>query len=246
MFQADGRLSLPYITEECLKKLDTKQQTNTLLSLVWRDSASEEAFTLTACICHTLMVQQRMMVPRVRHVCPAHCLCLALRPPAATASCRAWCGMLCSASIPWDVEVSVSPKPALTVRGLAWGARSALDTLTDEIRSFPSYRRAAALATTSKAGLVPAALGRCSTPVRVCVPFLSAHLWRSVLFGKVRGRYRTEGQLRVAVGCLCCWRCVCGVTGTSMNCFSGEEAVSEVDCAGTSSAERPCERRCGS
>ncbi|XP_036102269.1 ubiquitin-protein ligase E3C isoform X2 [Molossus molossus] len=62
----NGRLSLPYITEECLKKLDTKQQTNTLLSLVWRDSASEEAFTLTACICHTLMVQQRMMVPRVR------------------------------------------------------------------------------------------------------------------------------------------------------------------------------------
>lgn len=68
MFQVDGRLSLPYITEECLKKLDTKQQTNTLLNLVWRDSASEEAFTLMACICHTLMVQQRMMVPRVRHV----------------------------------------------------------------------------------------------------------------------------------------------------------------------------------
>ncbi|XP_066090639.1 ubiquitin-protein ligase E3C isoform X1 [Saccopteryx bilineata] len=63
---ADGRLSLPHITEECLKKLDTKQQTNTLLNLVWRDSASEEAFTLMACICHTLMVQQRMMVPRVR------------------------------------------------------------------------------------------------------------------------------------------------------------------------------------
>ncbi|KAK1335301.1 hypothetical protein QTO34_004886 [Cnephaeus nilssonii] len=60
---ADGRLSLPYITEECLKKLDTKQQTNTLLNLVWRDSASEEAFTLMACICHTLMVQQRMMAP---------------------------------------------------------------------------------------------------------------------------------------------------------------------------------------
>ncbi|XP_045693706.1 ubiquitin-protein ligase E3C isoform X3 [Phyllostomus hastatus] len=63
---ADGRLSLPHITEECLRKLDTKQQTNTLLSLVWRDSASEEAFTLMACICHTLLVQQRMMVPRVR------------------------------------------------------------------------------------------------------------------------------------------------------------------------------------
>ncbi|XP_054430760.1 ubiquitin-protein ligase E3C [Pteronotus mesoamericanus] len=63
---ADGRLSLPYITEECLKRLDTKQQTNTLLSLVWRDSASEEAFTRMACICHTLLVQQRLAVPRVR------------------------------------------------------------------------------------------------------------------------------------------------------------------------------------
>ncbi|XP_061022216.1 ubiquitin-protein ligase E3C isoform X6 [Dama dama] len=62
----DGRLSVLYIAEECLKKLDTKQQTNTLLSLVWRDSASEEAFTLMAAICHTLMVQHRVMVPRAR------------------------------------------------------------------------------------------------------------------------------------------------------------------------------------
>ncbi|XP_054987111.1 ubiquitin-protein ligase E3C isoform X1 [Sorex araneus] len=62
----DGRLTVPYISEECLKKLDTKQQTNTLLSLVWRDSASEEAFTLMASICHTLMAQHRMAVPRVR------------------------------------------------------------------------------------------------------------------------------------------------------------------------------------
>uniref|UniRef100_A0A8C9C0H5 HECT-type E3 ubiquitin transferase n=1 Tax=Phocoena sinus TaxID=42100 RepID=A0A8C9C0H5_PHOSS len=62
----DGRLSVPYITEECLKKLDTKQQTNTLLNLVWRDSASEEAFTLMAAICHTLMVQHRVMVPKAR------------------------------------------------------------------------------------------------------------------------------------------------------------------------------------
>ncbi|XP_032160154.1 ubiquitin-protein ligase E3C isoform X4 [Mustela erminea] len=62
----DGRLSVPYITEECLKKLDTKQQTSTLLALVWRDSASEEAFTLMASIGHTLMVQHRMAVPRVR------------------------------------------------------------------------------------------------------------------------------------------------------------------------------------
>uniref|UniRef100_A0A8I3NGI2 Ubiquitin-protein ligase E3C n=1 Tax=Canis lupus familiaris TaxID=9615 RepID=A0A8I3NGI2_CANLF len=62
----DGRLSVPYITEECLKKLDTKQQTNTLLNLVWRDSASEEALTLMASIGHTLMVQHRMVVPKVR------------------------------------------------------------------------------------------------------------------------------------------------------------------------------------
>uniref|UniRef100_A0A8C0ISW7 Ubiquitin-protein ligase E3C n=1 Tax=Chelonoidis abingdonii TaxID=106734 RepID=A0A8C0ISW7_CHEAB len=62
----DGRISVQYITEECLKKLDTKQQTNTLLNMVWRDSASEEVFTLMASICHTLMVQHRMMVPKVR------------------------------------------------------------------------------------------------------------------------------------------------------------------------------------
>nr|XP_055125786.1 ubiquitin-protein ligase E3C isoform X2 [Symphalangus syndactylus] len=62
----DGRLSVSYVTEECLKKLDTKQQTNTLLNLVWRDSASEEVFTTMASVCHTLMVQHRMMVPKVR------------------------------------------------------------------------------------------------------------------------------------------------------------------------------------
>ncbi|XP_075683517.1 ubiquitin-protein ligase E3C isoform X2 [Rhinoderma darwinii] len=62
----DGKMTVQYITEECLKKLDTKQQTNTLLNMVWRDSASEEVFTLMASICHTLMVQHRMMVPKVR------------------------------------------------------------------------------------------------------------------------------------------------------------------------------------
>lgn len=62
----DGKMTMQYITEECLKKLDTKQQTNTLLNMVWRDSASEEVFTLMASICHTLMVQHRMMVPKVR------------------------------------------------------------------------------------------------------------------------------------------------------------------------------------
>uniref|UniRef100_A0A8C9DJG0 Ubiquitin-protein ligase E3C n=1 Tax=Prolemur simus TaxID=1328070 RepID=A0A8C9DJG0_PROSS len=62
----DGRLSIPYITEECLKKLDTKQQTNTLLNLVWRGSTSEDVLTAMASVCHTLMVQHRMAVPRVR------------------------------------------------------------------------------------------------------------------------------------------------------------------------------------
>ncbi|KAM9308508.1 ubiquitin-protein ligase E3C [Gastrophryne carolinensis] len=62
----DSKMSVQYITEECLKKLDTKQQTNNLLNMVWRDSASEEVFTLMASICHTLMVQHRMMVPKVR------------------------------------------------------------------------------------------------------------------------------------------------------------------------------------
>ncbi|XP_028823634.1 ubiquitin-protein ligase E3C [Denticeps clupeoides] len=64
--QDDRRISVHFITEECVQKLDTKQQTNALLTLVWRDSASEEVFTMMASICHTLMVQHRMMVPKVR------------------------------------------------------------------------------------------------------------------------------------------------------------------------------------
>lgn len=75
LLQDGGRLTVAYISEECLKKLDTKQQTNTLLTLGWRDSAGEEAFTLMASICHTLMVQHRMMVPRVRQVLPSGHLC---------------------------------------------------------------------------------------------------------------------------------------------------------------------------
>ncbi|XP_041923667.1 ubiquitin-protein ligase E3C [Alosa alosa] len=62
----DCRISVQLITEECILKLDTKLQTNALLTLVWRDSASEEVFTMMASICHTLMVQHRMMVPKVR------------------------------------------------------------------------------------------------------------------------------------------------------------------------------------
>ncbi|XP_048867753.1 ubiquitin-protein ligase E3C [Brienomyrus brachyistius] len=64
--EEDGRVSVQLITEECIRKLDSKQQTNALLSLVWRDSASEEVFTMMASVCHTLMVQHRLMVPRVR------------------------------------------------------------------------------------------------------------------------------------------------------------------------------------
>ncbi|ROK23453.1 Ubiquitin-protein ligase E3C [Anabarilius grahami] len=52
-------ISVHYITEECVQKLDTKQQTNALLTLVWRDSASEDIFTMMASICHTLMVMSR-------------------------------------------------------------------------------------------------------------------------------------------------------------------------------------------
>ncbi|XP_077365504.1 ubiquitin-protein ligase E3C [Festucalex cinctus] len=62
----DSRISVQLITDECVRKLDTKQQTNTLLNLVWRDSASEEVFTMMASICHTLMVQHRLLVPKVR------------------------------------------------------------------------------------------------------------------------------------------------------------------------------------
>ncbi|TNN73378.1 Ubiquitin-protein ligase E3C [Liparis tanakae] len=64
--QDDSRISVQLITEECVHKLDTKHQTNALLNLVWRDSASEEVFTMMASICHTLMVQHRLMVPKVR------------------------------------------------------------------------------------------------------------------------------------------------------------------------------------
>ncbi|XP_077480877.1 ubiquitin-protein ligase E3C isoform X1 [Stigmatopora argus] len=62
----DSRISVQLITDECVRKMDTKLQTNTLLNLVWRDSASEEVFTMMASICHTLMVQHRLLVPKVR------------------------------------------------------------------------------------------------------------------------------------------------------------------------------------
>lgn len=67
LYQDDSRISVQLITEECVHKLDTKHQTNALLNLVWRDSASEEVFTMMASICHTLMVQHRLMVPKVRY-----------------------------------------------------------------------------------------------------------------------------------------------------------------------------------
>lgn len=65
--QDDSRISVQLITEECVHKLDSKHQTNALLNLVWRDSASEEVFTMMASICHTLMVQHHLMVPKVRY-----------------------------------------------------------------------------------------------------------------------------------------------------------------------------------
>ncbi|XP_032900349.1 ubiquitin-protein ligase E3C isoform X2 [Amblyraja radiata] len=64
--KGNGRISVNLITAECLKKLDTKQQTNALLNLVWKESVSEDVFTMMASICHTLMVQHRMMVPKIR------------------------------------------------------------------------------------------------------------------------------------------------------------------------------------
>ncbi|XP_062900489.1 ubiquitin-protein ligase E3C isoform X1 [Mobula hypostoma] len=64
--KGNGRISVNVITAECLKKLDTKQQTNSLLNLVWKESVSEDVFTMMASICHTLMVQHRMMVPKIR------------------------------------------------------------------------------------------------------------------------------------------------------------------------------------
>lgn len=67
LYQDDSRISVQLITEECVHKLDTKHQTNALLNLVWRDSASEDVFTMMASICHTLMVQHRLMVPKVRY-----------------------------------------------------------------------------------------------------------------------------------------------------------------------------------
>lgn len=74
--QNDSRISVQLITEECVHKLDTKHQTNALLNLVWRDSASEEVFTMMASICHTLMVQHRLMVPKVRY---GHAKCVSLK-----------------------------------------------------------------------------------------------------------------------------------------------------------------------
>ncbi|RXM33336.1 Ubiquitin-protein ligase E3C [Acipenser ruthenus] len=68
--QEDRKISVQFITEQCIHKLDTKQQTNALLNLVWRDCASEDVFTMMASICHTLMVQHRMMVPKVRSMVP--------------------------------------------------------------------------------------------------------------------------------------------------------------------------------
>ncbi|XP_047672837.1 ubiquitin-protein ligase E3C-like [Tachysurus fulvidraco] len=62
----DNRMSVQLITQLCLQKLDSLLQMNSLLSLVLRDSASEDVFIMMASICHTLLVQHCMMMPRVR------------------------------------------------------------------------------------------------------------------------------------------------------------------------------------
>ncbi|XP_060731491.1 ubiquitin-protein ligase E3C-like [Tachysurus vachellii] len=62
----DNRMSVQLITQLCVQKLDSELQTNTLLSLVLRDSASEDVFIMTATICYTLMVQHCKMVSKVR------------------------------------------------------------------------------------------------------------------------------------------------------------------------------------
>ncbi|KAK2860103.1 hypothetical protein Q7C36_004269 [Tachysurus vachellii] len=64
--QDDNRMSVQLITQLCVQKLDSELQTNTLLSLVLRDSASEDVFIMTATICYTLMVQHCKMVSKVR------------------------------------------------------------------------------------------------------------------------------------------------------------------------------------
>ncbi|GAA6084679.1 ubiquitin-protein ligase E3C-like [Tachysurus ichikawai] len=64
--QDDNSMSVQFITQLCLQKLDSELQTNVLLSLVLRDSASEDVFIMMASICHTLMAQHCKMVSKVR------------------------------------------------------------------------------------------------------------------------------------------------------------------------------------
>ncbi|XP_061411231.1 ubiquitin-protein ligase E3C [Lethenteron reissneri] len=64
--QGEGQVSLYMVREECLRMLDGRPQTTALLGAVWRDSASEEVLTIMASLCHALMVQQRVVVPKTR------------------------------------------------------------------------------------------------------------------------------------------------------------------------------------
>ncbi|XP_027032796.2 ubiquitin-protein ligase E3C-like isoform X2 [Tachysurus fulvidraco] len=64
--QDDNRMSVQLITQLCMQKLDSELQTNALLSLVLRDSSSEDIFIMMATICYTLMVQHCKMVSKVR------------------------------------------------------------------------------------------------------------------------------------------------------------------------------------
>ncbi|XP_060721111.1 ubiquitin-protein ligase E3C-like [Tachysurus vachellii] len=64
--QDDNSMSVQFITQLCVQKLDSELQTNVLLSLVLRDSASEDVFIMMASICHALMAQHCKMVSKVR------------------------------------------------------------------------------------------------------------------------------------------------------------------------------------
>uniref|UniRef100_UPI00358F7F7F ubiquitin-protein ligase E3C isoform X1 n=1 Tax=Myxine glutinosa TaxID=7769 RepID=UPI00358F7F7F len=62
----EGRPWEHVVREECLHMLDSREQTSTLLAAVWSPSAGEQVLTVMASICHQLMVDHRVMVPRTR------------------------------------------------------------------------------------------------------------------------------------------------------------------------------------
>uniref|UniRef100_A0A8C4QGR2 HECT-type E3 ubiquitin transferase n=1 Tax=Eptatretus burgeri TaxID=7764 RepID=A0A8C4QGR2_EPTBU len=62
----EGRPWEHVVREECLHMLDSREQTSTLLAAVWSPTAGEQVLTVMASICHQLMVDHRVMVPRTR------------------------------------------------------------------------------------------------------------------------------------------------------------------------------------